>query len=169
MKGDKEEFLKVLEEHKGIVFKVCNSYCSHPEDQKDLAQEVILQLWKSYPTYKDAYKLSTWIYRIALNVSISYLRKVRVRKRYPTFPIEDFLEIAKDGEVLQEEVQLLRQFINQLDRLSKALMILYLEGYRHEEIAKLLQISISNVGTKINRIKHRLKKQFEQHEIYGTR
>ncbi len=169
MKREKEAFLKVLEAHKGIVFKVCNSYCSHPEDQKDLAQEIILQLWKSFPTYKDAYKLSTWIYRIALNVSISYLRKYRVRKRYPTFPLEDFLEIANEEETLQEEVQMLRQFINQLDRLSKALMILYLEGYSHEEIATLLQISISNVGTKINRIKHRLKKQFEQHEIYGTR
>lgn len=169
MNRDKETFLTVLEAHRGIIFKVCNSYCSHLEDRKDLAQEIILQLWKSYPSYKDAYKLSTWIYRIALNVSISYARKFRVRKRYPMLPIEDFIQIASKEEDLQEEVQLLQEFIGQLDELNKALMILYLDGYSHEEIASLLHISQSNVGTKISRIKRQLKKQFESYEIHGTR
>lgn len=169
MKRDKETFLEVLEAHRGIIFKVCNSYCTHLEDRKDLAQEIILQLWKSYPSYKDAYKLSTWIYRIALNVSISYARKSRVRKRYPMLPLEDFLQISSDPDKPQEEIQLLQTFIGQLDELSKALMILYLDGYSHEEIATLLHISQSNVGTKISRIKRQLKKQFEAYEINGIR
>ena len=169
MKRDKETFLEVLEAHRGIIFKVCNSYCTNHEDRKDLGQEIILQLWKSYPSYKEAYKLSTWIYRIALNVSISYARKFRVRKRYPMLPLEDFIQISAEEDTPQEEVLLLQAFIGQLDGLNKALMILYLDGYSHEEIASLLQISQSNVGTKIGRIKKQLKKQFEAYEIHGTR
>ena len=169
MNRDKETFLEVLEAHRGIIFKVCNSYCTNLEDRKDLGQEIILQLWKSYPYYKETYKLSTWIYRIALNVSISHARKSRVRKRYPMLPLEEFIQISAEEGTPQEEIQLLQEFISQLDGLSKALMLLYLDGYSHEEIATLLHISQSNVGTKIGRIKRKLKKQFEAYEINGIR
>ena len=161
MKRDKETFLSVLEGHKLIIFKVCHSYCHDAEDQKDLVQEVILQLWNSFDAYDEQYKLSTWIYRIALNTAISFHRKTSTRQKNLSAVDLSFVQIAQedDRETL-EEVKLLRHFINQLDELNRALMILYLDGYSHDEIAGILNITKSNVGTKINRIKNQLKKQF---------
>ncbi|MDF9797715.1 RNA polymerase sigma factor (sigma-70 family) [Catalinimonas alkaloidigena] len=161
MKKDKETFLRVLEQHKKIIFKVCNAYCYDPEDRKDLVQEVIVQLWRSFSKYDEQYKLSTWMYSIALNVAISFYRKEsKISQR--TFSLNDsFLLITETEDHADEEnLKLLRQFINQLAPLNRALMILYLDEHSHEEIANILEISVSNVGTKINRIKQKLRKQF---------
>ena len=162
MKKNKEEFLEVLEANRGIIFKVCNMYCKDTEDQKDLVQDVIIQLWNSFDRYNEEYKISTWIYRIALNVAISTLRKSTSRKKVQAPFEHDFVEIAADqDENKDENLKLLRHFIDQLDEMNKALMILYLDGNSHEEIANILNISTSNVGTKINRIKQKLKIQFQ--------
>ena len=162
MKRDKESFLAILEQHKLIVFKVCNSYCRDKEDQKDLVQEVIIQLWSGFEKYDEQFKLSTWIYRIALNTAISYYRKSNTRNRHFTPLDSDFIEITEEETInYSDEVKLLRQFINQLDDLNRALMILYLDDHSHEEIARILNVSKSNVGTKINRIKDKLRNQFK--------
>ena len=163
MTRDKEQFLNILESNKLIIFKVCNMYCKDSEDQKDLVQEVIIQLWKSFPKYDEQYKLSTWIYRIALNVSISSLRKSSTRAKHSAPFQEDFLEIAEDNPFsVDENIRLLRKFIDELDDLNKALMILYLDGKSYEEIAEILNLTKSNVGIKISRTKKSWKKQFEK-------
>ncbi|MEP2771528.1 MAG: sigma-70 family RNA polymerase sigma factor [Fulvivirga sp.] len=155
-------FLKVLEEHKGIIFKVCNMYCSDHEEQKDLVQEVIIQLWKSFDKYDSSYKLSTWIYRIALNVAISNYRKLNTRSKYILPMQASFLDVSDEAEDnVPDDIALLRQFIKGFDEFNKALMILYLDGNSHEEISKILNISTSNVSTKINRLKKKLKEQFK--------
>ena len=165
MKRDKESFLVVLEQHKLIVFKVCNSYCRNPEDQKDLVQEVIIQLWNGFAKYNEQFKLSTWVYRIALNTAISFYRKANTRNKHLTALDPAFIEIAEEEtETYSEEVKLLRLFIDQLDDMNRALMILYLDDHSHEEIATILNISKSNVGTKINRIKEKLRNQFKNIE-----
>jgi RNA polymerase sigma-70 factor (ECF subfamily) len=162
---DKAAFIEMLEVNKGIVFKVCNTYCRDKEDQKDLAQDIIVQLWRSFPKYAATRKISTWMYSIALNVAISYVRKTTTRRKHTPVIDTVFVDIAHDyQETNSEDLQLLKQFINELDELNKALIILYLDGNSHEEIAAILNISRSNVGTKINRIKKTLKKRFESVE-----
>lgn len=160
--AQEQDFLAILEAHKKLLFKISNAYCSDKEDRKDLLQEIILQLWKSYSKYDDSYALSTWMYRIALHVSISFQRKHKSRRNLrpsPRDPIMEFRE--EDGEQeLAENIKRLNAFIAQLKKLDKALMILYLEGKSHQEIGEILGISKSNVGTKIGRIKEKLKSHF---------
>jgi len=165
MNRDKDSFLKIIESHKLIIFKVCNSYCKDSEDQKDLFQEVILQLWNAFPSYDETYKFSTWVYRISLNVAISSYRKLKTKNKHFSRLEEEMVSIqADDDQGKNEELQLLQAFISQLEELNKALIILYLGGYSHQEIAEMLGISKSNVGSKINRIKNKLKTQFKNLE-----
>jgi RNA polymerase sigma factor (sigma-70 family) len=156
------DFLEIVESNKGIIFKICNSYCKNAVDREDLAQEIIFQLWKSWSTYNSSYKLSTWMYRVALNVAISFYRKEQ--KSAGAMPIEDHLfEIADDlQEGLNENLTALQQFINELKPLDKALMILYLEEKSHLEIAEIIGITSTNVATKIGRIKEQLRQKFSK-------
>ncbi len=157
-----ELFLSVIESHKGILYKIANSYCKDNEDRNDLIQEIIVQLWKSFETYNDQYKYSTWIYRIALNVAISFYRKENRRKEI-AHPITDsilnFAETSSTNDT-EKNINLLLQFISELKELDKALMLLYLEERSHREIAEIIGISETNVATKIGRIKTILKQKF---------
>ncbi len=166
MKKNKERFLAALDDYKGIIFKVVNSYCNQEAEKQDLAQDIIFQLWRSFDSYDDKYQLSTWIYRVALNVAISYYRKKKVRSvaSAPLGGGEEFLEIKDEPQGASENEVLLLQFIDELNELNRALIMLHLDGKSHEEIASIVNISKSNVGTKINRIKKKLKAKFENHE-----
>lgn len=155
-------FLSVLETHKGIIYKVANAYCIHAEDRKDLIQEIIVQLWKSFDRYNDEYKYTTWIYRIALNVAISFYRKENRRKQL-TDPLSDnIVSLGEDNAVFEtnKNIGYLNQFIAGLKELDKALMLLYLEEKSHKEIAEITGMSETNVSTKIGRIKKILKQKF---------
>src|SRR5215831_16514884 len=125
---DKILFTGLIKENKGIIFKVCNSYCSGKEDRDDLAQEIIYNLWKSFASYKDDFKFSTWMYRIALNVAISYYRKEK-KKPHRTSYSENLLIFEEDSKPHTEEernLTLLLQFIGQLKEIDKSIMLLYL-------------------------------------------
>jgi RNA polymerase sigma factor (sigma-70 family) len=156
-----DRFLKLLEEHKKIVYKVASSYCRNPADRPDLEQEIVAQLWRSFGRYDEAYRFSTWMYRIALNVAISFYR-AETRRSRGTVPAGDsLLEIAAEGpEEPDGNLQILRELIARLDELDRALLILYLDGNRYDTIAESLGISETNVGTKISRIKQRLRRDF---------
>jgi len=158
----KEQFATVIERNKGLIYKVANAYCRDPEDRKDLVQEIIIQLWHSFGKYNNQHKLSTWMYRIALNVAISFFRKEKTR-RQTVLPItENIIEIAEENFSPEKEegLSLLQQFINELKELDKALMILYLEENSYKEIAEILGITETNVASKISRVKEKLKQQF---------
>lgn len=155
-------FLSVIESHKGILYKVANSYCKDSEDRKDLIQEMMVQLWRSFENYTDQYKYSTWIYRIALNVAISFYRKENRRKEIAN-PLSDAVLDVADASLSMEKEQnlaILHQFIAELKELDKALMLLYLEEKSHKEIAEIIGISETNAATKIARIKILLKQKF---------
>lgn len=157
-------FLSVIQANKGIVYKIANSYCAHAEDRKDLVQEIIVQLWKSFDNYTDQYKYTTWIYRIALNVAISFYRKENRRKQVSnplSDNILDMVDTTPAGEI-EENISFLQQFISELKELDKALMLLYLEEKSHREIAEIIGISETNVATKIGRIKAVLKQKFSR-------
>ena len=160
---DDKDFLDLLEQHKGIIYKVCNSYCKQRESRKDLAQEIVIQLWKSFRKYNSQYKVSTWIYRIALNVAISFYR--REQKHTTTSPITESIFDFPDNNISSQDTEStiaqLHHFIDQLDELHKALMILYLDNNTYKDISEVLGITETNVATKINRIKQKLKQQFD--------
>ncbi len=137
-------------------------YCNRNEDKQDLVQEVILQLWKSFPKYDETFKLSTWIYRVTLNVAISSYRKHATQRKYFQSIDEKVLTIRMSGnEDLQEQTDLLRRMVKQLTEFDRAIIILYLEEKSYEEIAEILNLSKSAVGVRIHRIKRQLKDKFK--------
>lgn len=157
-------FLSVIQSNKGIVYKVANSYCKNIEDRKDLVQEVIIQLWRSFDNYDDKFKYSTWIYRISLNVAISFYRKENTRRRISNPLTEGIIDFTDNNITEDKETDLgvLQQVILQLKPLDKALILLYLEEKSHKEISQIIGISETNVATKINRIKAVLKQKITQ-------
>ncbi|TSD67407.1 sigma-70 family RNA polymerase sigma factor [Inquilinus sp. KBS0705] len=163
--ANKDQFLFLIQQNKKLIFKVCNAYCADAEDRKDLVQEVIIQLWHSFGNYNNQFKLSTWMYRIALNTAISFYRSDRKRRISTTSINENVFDIADDdSKELDEKVTLLYQFIGRLDELNKALMILYLDNNSYKDIADILGITETNVATKISRIKQYLKTQFDKQQ-----
>jgi RNA polymerase sigma factor (sigma-70 family) len=156
------QFLSLLEEHKGILYKVANAYCRNREDRPDLIQEIVAQLWRAFDRFESGRPFSTWMYRIALNLAISFYRRENRRIR-DTLPVDEAaLELAEADKMLHEvrdDVRLLQGFINQLDELNRAVILLYLDGCSHDAIAEVVGISNTNVSTRINRIKQRLQRE----------
>lgn len=160
-----EHFIAIIEQNKGILYKVANAYCHSETDRKDLLQEITLQLWRSVERYDDTRSsLSTWMYRIALNVAISFYRKERARNSFAGEIGESILHLPDtSGDGAQEaNLQLLQQLIHELKDLEKALILLYLEERSYREIADIVGITETNVATKIARIKEKLKQKFSQ-------
>ena len=159
---NKEQFIDIISRNKKLIYKVCNSYCRDAADRQDLVQEVIIRLWQAFDKYDERYKLSTWMYRITLNTAISHYRSGK-RRNEATIPLtEHLIDIADDNleTELDERVKQLYTFINQLDELNRALMILYLDDNSYREIAEVLGITETNVATRIGRVKQNLKQQF---------
>lgn len=157
----KKQFEKVIEQQKGILFKVARTYCQNENDRPDLIQEILIQLWVSFHRYNDQYKITTWIYRISLNVAISFYRK-NSGKKGDNLPLDENLPLAEGNDKREDEQQLhlLEKFINELKEIDRALMFLYLEEKNYREISEILGISESNVSTKVGRIKDSLKQKF---------
>ena len=159
--ADKQAFLQLIQQNKGIIFKISNAYCQNKNDREDLAQEIIYQLWKSGHRFNDAYKFTTWMYRVALNVAISFYRNKKRSSHIVSFDQSpDMAELPDENKIKDENILLLQQFISELKELDKALMILYLETRPYSEIAEILGITETNVATKISRIKNTLKQKF---------
>lgn len=162
MEKDRDIFLSILDRHKGILYKIANTYCKESKDRPDLMQEIIIQLWVSFDNYDDQFKWSTWIYRIALNTAISYYRKNKSRKEYTVELSPIFENSIKASSSTEENPEMvwLQRFIQELKELDRALILLHLDGVGNQEIAKIIGISPSNVSTKLGRIKQILKKKF---------
>lgn len=151
------EFTTLLQQHEKLVYKVCSIYTNNTEDSKDLFQEIIVQVWSAYPKFQQQSKISTWLYRIALNTAISYKRKTG---KVSIVLMPDFLANFSDASSPdQEEYKILQTLISNLPALEKALILLYLEDNSYQEIADIMGITVTNVGTRLNRIKDKLKQQ----------
>lgn len=164
----KESFIAAVKANEGFILKIASVYTNNGDDKNDLVQEIIYQLWKSYDSFNQRSSLSTWMYRVALNVAI-YQLKVS-KKRVLTVPIEgqdlDYHEI--DNSKVEEKWQVFRQQIDGLNLLDKGIVMLYLDNKSYDEIAEIIGISTSNVGTKLSRIKEKLKTQIiKQHKIWN--
>lgn len=158
------DFLKMVDKHSAIINSLCQIYYPATEDRKDVRQDIILQLWKAFPSFRAASQPSTWLYRVALN---TILNKKKKEARRPGHDSLDRL-VSHHVQQADDDLQLLKQIIAQLPDLEKALMVLHLEGYQNKEIAEMLELSASNVSTRMHRIKSRLKENFKS-QTYVTR
>jgi RNA polymerase sigma-70 factor (ECF subfamily) len=162
-KQQRQDFQNIIEQHKGIFYKIARAYCANEDDRQDLIQEMMIQVWQSNHRYNGQFKISTWLYRISLNVAITFYRKNTTRANNHTLLDEQTEQIPTDDKTADErQLVLLEKFISELKEIDKALMVLYLEDKNHAEIAEILGMSNSNVGTKIARIKEKLKTRFSQ-------
>jgi RNA polymerase sigma-70 factor (ECF subfamily) len=158
-KLNQEEFIALVNEHKAMLYKVCNMYCTTEHDKQDLFQEIVIQLWGAYPRFRGDSKFSTWLYRIALNTAISDLRKQKhfIKSIEPELLPTDIQDIqySKDKE---EKLQQLYVAINHLTEIEKAIVMLYLEDKSYDEMEDILGINQNNLRVKMNRIKDKLRK-----------
>lgn len=155
-----KQFTELIYQHQKIINSLSAFYFQNQEDQYDIRQDIILQLWKAYPNFRGDAKVSTWIYRVSLN---TILNKKRKEKKWSTqIPLENLACKPSFDYASDDDVQQLKQLINALEGKNKALVILYLEGYKYKEIATILETTESNIGTRFSRIVKKLRKKFKK-------
>lgn len=158
----KEDFLKAVKEHQGIILKVCRMYCSDSLDAEDLYQDILFGLWKAWPNFNGDSRISTWMYKIGLNLAITRLRKSK--KNVPRESLNFSHETIPANDTIRLDIQFdheLQVAIGSLGQFDKALLMLYLDEKSYKDIAEILGISESNVGVRINRIKKQLKEKIK--------
>lgn len=158
----KKEFIQALKENEGIIYKVTRLYSDNTEGQKDLFQEIVYQLWKSFASFKGESKISTWMYRVALNTSISHLNKEK--RIHNQVPFDSILlnKIEEADTIMEDRVTLLYAHIKKLNIIEKGIILLYLEGKSYDEIATITGFTATNIGTRLARIKLKLKSQIKK-------
>jgi len=164
-----EQFISLLEANLGIILKISKAYTDTLQDKEDLVNDIAYEMWKAFPNFKGKSKVSTWIYRVALNTAMNYRKNTRKKKDF----LQDALRFysgESSGEIDPDpQIELLYETIAELNEFSKAIILLYLDGHKHDEIAEITGISRTNVGTRISRIKEELKsKAIEKQLNYGT-
>lgn len=160
-----KEFLQIIKKNQGIIHKVCNIYCDEQEDRNDLFQEIVAQLWKSFPTFREESKFTTWMYRVALNTAITSFKKTKRRPDQSRLTYENFQvkDENYDNET-EEDIKMLHRAVAQLTGVEKSIVLLFLENKKYEEIAEITGITQNYVRVKMNRIKKKLKKFMETEE-----
>ena len=159
----KEAFIQTIKDNEGIIYKITRVYAKDTEDQKDLYQEIVYQLWKSFDSFKGKSKLSTWMYRVALNTSIAHLNQNKRRPLSTSVVSLNFesLDVAYPSSITGSEwddrMHILYEHIKRLNVIEKGLILLFLEGNSYEEIAIITGFTTTNVGTRLGRIKQKLK------------
>lgn len=161
MDETEQKFMTLLDAHRNIIYKVCLMFSDNNDGLNDIYQDVVLNLWRSFPEFRGDSKASTWIYRIALNTCVSQIRKV---KRQPQLmPITlNVASIIDDADEYQARVRELYNLIGKLATLDRALILLWLEERSYDEMAEMLGLSKSNIGVRLNRIREKLKRMSNQ-------
>ena len=153
------DFINLINNNRALIFKVCNLYCRDPESRKDLFQEVVLQLWKSFPGFRKESAHSTWIYKVAINTAISNLRKELRKPEKQSLNHLDFDIPDLPANIIEhEQWDMLKLAIEKLTEIEKAILLLYLDEKSYDEMAEIMGITNSNVGARLNRIKTKLIK-----------
>ena len=157
-----KEFVEVIKVNEGLIYKVARVYADNREDGQDLYQEIVYQLWKGFPSFRNESKISTWMYRIALNTSLAFLNKKKRKGIH--IPIDEgLLSITVSTDMLKEEqVEALYAHIRLLNTIEKGIILLHLEGKSYDEIALITGFTSTNVGTRLNRIKQKLITQIKK-------
>lgn len=148
-------FQSLIATHQGLIFKVCNMYCDNREDKEDLFQDIVLQLWRAYPSFRAEAKVSTWLYQVALNNAIARLRKEKRTQRFARFDDAAFNIPAETGA--DERLGDMYAAIKQLTEIERAVTMLYMDECSYREIGEILGLTESNVGVKLNKVKMKLR------------
>lgn len=149
-----QRFLELINNHQSIIHKICFAYCRNRADREDLRQEIILQLWKSFPSFLESAAFSTWMYRVALNTAINQTRRPGLLTDHSSsyeIPYD-----PSDSYQLSEEIQILHRAISELRKIEKAIILLWLEENSYEEIAETIGITVKNVSVRLVRIRAKL-------------
>jgi RNA polymerase sigma factor (sigma-70 family) len=162
MDARETNFESLLKTHERALAKVAGLYCFHPEERRDLAQEIRVQLWRAFPKYDENRPFATWMYRIALNVAISHARRTSQQKSVHV-PLDEAITEVPTPET-DPRVAFLERFLESLDEWNRALLILHLEGHSYAEISEVLGITETNVSTKLSRLKQKIRKKNEEDE-----
>lgn len=155
-----QEFTDLITKHQKIIYKVCNLYVEEKTNREDLFQEICLQAWKSYNAFRGEAQFSTWLYRIALNTAITFLNKEK--KQTNTIYTDVLPDLKSTGDETEEQFKAMYKAIGNLNKIDKALVMLYLEDYSYVEIGETLGITPNNVAVKMNRLKLKLKEEAEK-------
>ena len=159
---DKTQFVAIIKENEGLIYKVTKLYTNSKEDAEDLYQEIVYRLWKSFDSFRNESKISTWMYRIALNTCITHLKKEK-RKGNQQPVNEDLLNKAETKDTLYEErTEILYAQLKLLNTIEKGIIFLYLEGKSYDEIAVITGFTSTNIGTRLNRIKQKIITQIKK-------
>ena len=159
-----QEFLSVIKEYERVIYKVCYLYTSRNATLNDLYQDVVLNLWRAYPKFRGECKISTWIYRIALNTCISFIRKEKNVPEIVTLTPYESEWMTEEQDSFKLMLKELYYLIGQLGQLDKSIILLYLEEKSYEEISEITGLTVTNVATKLNRIKEKLRKMKKSNE-----
>jgi RNA polymerase sigma-70 factor (ECF subfamily) len=157
VESQKQKFIHIINSHQGIIKSLCKAYYTSAEDQKDAYQDIILQLWKSFETFRGDSTLSTWMYKVSLNTLLTKVRNERNKITTETLLPSD-QPIAQ--AMADDDHELLNIVLRSLKELDKAIVILYLEGYKNKEISQMLNLTATHVSTRLNRVKSALKTKF---------
>lgn len=166
MKEKEQEFLNRIESHKGILYKVSKMYMDNHDDQQDLFQEIVCQLWKSYDTFRNESQFSTWMYRVAVNTAIVFLKKEKRKVDKYEIPSENIKEDEGDSHIKESQIDHFYKAVQKLEKIDKAIIFYQLEGFSHKEIGENLGISEGNARVKLNRAKEKLK-EIIKNQGYG--
>ena len=163
MSAKEKEFSQLIKDNQGLIIKVSRLYTNSIEDEQDLFQEIVLQLWRSYDTFKGQSKISTWMYRVALNTAITLFRKKT--KSPQTDELQDFhyKDFVEDDEEKQQRISTLYKVIKMLPNVERAIVTMYLDDLPYKDIAENLGITEVNARVKMNRLKKTLKELMEKH------
>lgn len=164
----KSTFIASVKTYEPFIYKLAAAYTYTNSDRQDLIQEILYQLWKSYDSFQGKSDIGTWIYRVALNVSVYYSKKES--RKLTTIPIDESMNPPEESSVSEREYQwqLLQQHLEQLSLLDRGIILLYLEDKSYEAIAEITGLTKTNVGTRLQRIREKLKYQIQQSPDYGT-
>jgi len=157
MKETETLFLSLINQHQAIIHKISKMYMNDVEQQRDLFQEIVMQLWRAYPTFKGNSKFSTWMYRVALNTALVYFKKDN--RKVDKSPLDENIDIedVNENEAKEEKLAYLYKAVQELNAVEKALIFLFLENQSHREIAENLGITEVNARVKLNRTKEKLQ------------
>lgn len=166
MKEREQEFLNRIEKHKGILYKVSKMYMDNSDDQQDLFQEIICQLWKSYDSFRNESQFSTWMYRVAVNTAIVFLKKEKRKVDKYEIASENIKDDEGDSHIKESQIDHFYKAVQKLEKIDKAIIFYQLEGFSHKEIGDNLGISEGNARVKLNRAKEKLK-EIIKNQGYG--
>lgn len=161
----KDDFIRIIDQHEGIIEKICRFYCNSIDTREELKQEILFQLWRSFKTFQQRSMISTWIYKVALNCAMTSLKRGKRWSIFELFFEDSYVDDSYDySDIEDENLAKLYRAISTLKDIDKAIILLHLENSSYQEISEIVGISVKNVSVKLSRIRERIKRKVETYE-----